>query len=403
MNYEKDAKALAKSSYTYYSIIALALLGIGYYLYQNPQRLSFPSFGGLDPFIVSFVLLTAISLSLLFYFSLSTTNSNTYYWLGSMVDIMTLVVIGFITIAILFNFVQFSRYFQRGWLGVFIEILFYIPCKLNQALLWLVGQFVNTPKSSYIVIAIETLLIIFMFYLKQVMKWFSIGQQVFTIYKEPVFLVERMPITSFSSLAKTTGIPKDTVPMNFGVSFWFYVNDNRQAMESEIPIFCYGGGVRDGPESDPDDVPSIGSPYQHMNVHPAITFIPTKNQTKKHMSENLWQSAGLTWNMGHLKIYFNKDESELVDVPIQRWNLMALNYTSQGVDVFLNGDLVSTHIFTELPVYHLGDSIEVGGNGMQGAIKDIRYSTLPFSSRTVTAIYNNNMFINNLLPTYIMK
>ena len=181
------------------------------------------------------------------------------------------------------------------------------------------------------------------------------------------------------------------------------MNDNTKSLETELPIFCYGGG-----ETENEKKCSSSSPYGNKNVHPAITFIPTHNQDSNKKSENLWKGAGLTWNIGHLKIYFSncsyeKENAMILDIPLQRWNLVSINYTSQQADLFLNGEIIASHIFTEPPVYSLGDSITVGGKDLQGSIKDIRYSVLPFSKISVNAMYNNSLLFSDILPNFILR
>jgi hypothetical protein len=406
--YVKEPEQLAKSSYTYYFLFLLVLLGIGYYFYKNPHRIQ--SMGSLVSHYPLFF--TVLTCSILiscysFYLFLSTTDSNTYYWTGKVVDTLSLLIIILVGISIVYSLFHSGNLAQRGWFGVVIEILLYLPCKFNEWLLWFLGQVNDTPKKVFFLLIFEFFLLIWFFNYQSILKWFSFGQQIFPIYNGTIALKNTTPIIGYSELSKQTGISNQTVPMNFGIAFWVYLNDNTQSLKEELPLFCYGGGVMDnsketGKETEKEET---SSPYGTKNVHPAITFIPTKHPTSQQLSENLWQGAGLTWSKGHVKIYFSQssEQSIILDVPFQRWNLFTLNYTSQKADVFLNGELVASHTFSEPPVYSLGDSITVGGNGLQGAIQDVHYSVLPFSTNSIRSMYNNNMFITNVLPTYVTR
>jgi len=402
--YIKEPEKLAKSSYSYYFLVLLALLGIGYYFYKNPTMISSMSdLVSQHPFLITLLVCTFTTFFIIFYNFLSTTDSNTYYWTGRMVDIMTIALIVIISLLFFYNFITTANISQRGWSGVISDILFYLPCKIQEIVVWFLGEVNNTPQKVFFLLAIELALLLWVFYYKNTLKWFSIGQQVFPIYNGSLYLVKKTPITSYANLSKDTGISNQTVPMNFGISFWFHINDNTQSLETELPLFCYGGG-----EKDISVNCSSSNPYGNQNVHPAITFVPTHSQHPNKMSENIWEGAGLTWNIGHVKIYFSHCSSEsensmIIDVPLQRWNLLAINYTSQQADVFLNGEIIASHTFTEPPLYSLGDSITIGGDNLQGAIQDIQYSILPFSKPSVNAMYNNNIFINKVLPTFISR
>jgi hypothetical protein len=398
---KKYVSIVTHSVYTY---ILIALFGITYYFYKNPDAITFV----LDlvshyPLYTTLFITTVIAFSICLYYFMSTKNSITYYWSGNMVFIMILTFILLFGLAFYYLVFVNANFFQRGWLGLIVQILSFLPCKIRDGIIWFLGEIKNTPRKVFFLLAIEILLIIWIFYYQSTLKWFSFGQKIFPIYNHSAYLIKETPITSYSRISKITGISNQTVPMNFGIAFWLYLNDNTQSVDTELPIFRYGGGVID---TSMNCAPT--SPYSNQNVHPAITFIPTHSQVSNQKSENLWQGAGLTWNMGHLKVYFSQcssgnENSMIIDVPLQRWNLLALNYTSQQADVFLNGEVVASHTFTEPPVYHLGDSIIVGGNELRGAIQDIQYSVLPFSKITVNAMYNNNLFINKVLPTFISR
>jgi len=403
--YVQNPEKLAKSSYTHYFLLLLVVIGIGYYLFKNPTMIT--SWGSLvsqHPFLFTLFVCIFTAFIVIMYYFLSTTDSNTYYWTGRMVDIMTIGLIVVIGLLFFYHFISNASLSQRGWSGVISEIIMYLPCKLQELFQWFLGELNNTPRKVFVLLVIEIALLVWIFYYQSTLKWFSIGQQVFPIYSGSLYLTNKTPITSYANLSKETGIPKDTVPMNFGIAFWFHLNNNTQSLETELPIFCYGGGEKEKS----DNCSSSSNPYGNQNVHPAITFIPTQHQTPNEKSENLWEGAGSTWNIGHMKIYFSHCSSEsensmIIDVPLQRWNLLAINYTSQKADVFLNGEIVASHTFTEPPLYSVGDSITIGGKDLQGAIQDIQYSILPFSKPSVNAMYNNNLFINKVLPTFIKR
>jgi hypothetical protein len=399
--YFDEAEAtFAKNTYTHYFFILVILLVVGMYFYKNPDLLfSIFHLVSRNPLLISVIVTGFILFVFSLYTFLSTENSNTYYWSGQIVDIMTILIIAFVTVVMFFKWNVKDSLSQRGMSGLLSQMLMYLPCKIEDILVAILGDFMNTPITTYVLLGIEILLLIWIFkYRSSLTNWF-VKQTVFSLLNDPVYLNETTPITSYSSLSETTGISNQTVAMNYGISFWFYLNTNNQHVDRELPIFMYGGGRK--------DISGNCSMYSNQNVHPAITFIRTSNQEEIETSENIWEGAGLKWSKGHLKIYFSdcspeKENSMIIDVPLQKWNYLTLNYSSQKVDVFLNGEIMVSHTFTEPPIYSLGDSIQVGGNNLQGAIQDIQYSTMPFSKSSISMTYNNNL-LKYAIPTFIFR
>jgi hypothetical protein len=360
------------------------------------------------PLIVTLFVLTFITTFYAFYTFLNTSNSTTYFYTGKIIDVLTVVIIFFTAIAIVYHYVNTASYAQRGWSGVIGEILLYLPCKIEEFAIWFAGQMANTPRIVYYLLGLEILVLLWVFYYQLTTSWLSIQPQIFSVSEKTIYLKNSVPVMSYSSLATITGSSTTTVPMNFGISFWLYLNDNIPTTEMEMPVFCYGGGNQTmkcgGEEST--------NPFSTQNVHPAITFLTSHNQAGgQKTSENIWEGAGLKWNKGHLKFYFsqcdstnsNNENSVIVDIPLQKWNLITMNYTSQQADVFINGEIVASHTFSEPAIFDLGDSITVGGNNLNGAIRDIQYSLLPFSKISMNMTYNNHIFVSKVMPNFLSR
>ena len=393
-------------NYSFYMLIII-VFGIGIYFFRNPSKfLSIVDLVLQRPLFNLMIFFSFIFMVFIIYTYTSTVNSNTHYWSGKALNLSIIIFIALIGTYLVTNYISTANLSQRGWTGVISEILLYLPCKIQELIVWFLGEVKNTPQSVFLLLAIEILVLVWVFRYKSSTKWFSLGkQQVFPIYDTSTYLVEKTPITSYANLSKITGTSNQTVPMNFGISFWFYINDNTQNKETELPVFCYGGG-----ESVEVGGCDSSSPYAMKNIHPAVTFLPTHSYSDNRNAENIWRGAGLEWNIGQIKLYFSNcsettdsDNTMLVDIPLQRWNMMTVNYTSQQADVFINGELVGNHTFTKPPIYSLGDSITVGGKGLQGAIKDIQYSVTPFEKQKINTMYNNTMFMSKLLPTFVTR
>ena len=105
----------------------------------------------------------------------------------------------------------------------------------------------------------------------------------------------------------------------------------------------------------------------------------------------------------HLTSYSPDKVTHQVTVPSQRWNNFVINYDSNTVDLFVNGNLEKTVNFSKLnippPKYLAHDQISIGSDqGIKGAICNIQYYTSPLSKEYITNMYNILKMKNP--PTY---
>jgi hypothetical protein len=78
------------------------------------------------------------------------------------------------------------------------------------------------------------------------------------------------------------------------------------------------------------------------------------------------------------------------------------NYTSSQADLFINGHLEKTFVFSgNEPTYSASDVISVGStDGLDGAICNIKYYAIPQSMRQIATSYN--LLMNQNPPTNIL-
>ena len=77
---------------------------------------------------------------------------------------------------------------------------------------------------------------------------------------------------------------------------------------------------------------------------------------------------------------------------IQKWNNLVFNYTENGVDLFLNGDLVNSINFgtkNNFPSYNPNDKFRVGDHkDLKGAICNVTYFSNVLTTREISTYYN---------------
>ena len=85
-----------------------------------------------------------------------------------------------------------------------------------------------------------------------------------------------------------------------------------------------------------------------------------------------------------------KQEPITVSVPTQKWNYFAFNFTNSKVDIYINGALErSVDYDKNVPSYTSSDMVSVGSeNGLEGAICNINYYTVPLTSLQIATKYN---------------
>jgi hypothetical protein len=193
------------------------------------------------------------------------------------------------------------------------------------------------------------------------------------VYEGPTFLNKRVKVATYSEI--TTRFPQlspNNPPLNYGISFWVYLNTNQQAsIGTTFPVFRYG--------------------IINMKL---ITGIG---------KDNAMNGARLTLNSGNVLLEIGTHENikkHTVTIPMQKWSLVVFNVTGRTVDMFVDGSLVTTIVLSSLDIDPvLEDVIEVGGNNCQGAIQNISFSPLPLSRSTIVSMYNNSAWEYFLIPT----
>jgi len=105
------------------------------------------------------------------------------------------------------------------------------------------------------------------------------------------------------------------------------------------------------------------------------------------------------------RIYFtNTGEDRYYEfkMPGQRWNQLVFNYTSNYVDLFVNGHLERTfYLKNKQPNYSTDNIVKIGAtDGIIGAISNIVYHKSPMTKSAIAANYN--LMKNKTPPTIKM-
>lgn len=306
---------------------------------------------------------------------------------------------------------------MKGFTGFFINFIFFIPCLISDFFKYIKKEFNLTPSVTYIILFFQIILLLIYIYLPRLFQQKLITNGT-TIINEPFFLDIEPPIYTAienkfeepvgKEVANIDNIPRNDYLRkdvnnpdeneffkNYSISLWIYLNDN---IQSEIPKHIFSYGSKD-------------------DFKPKIEYLGVSDKDKNKINDPNYDDY--SESKGKLRItiskcivtdnnfYENCDDngSIFIDMTIQKWNNLVFNYTENGVDLFLNGDLVNSINFgteNNFPSYNPNDKFRVGDHkDLKGAICNVSYFSNVLSTREISTYYNLLFFknppVNNII------
>ena len=363
----RDPTVLMSKSYIYALVIIVPLIALFAFV------LPFSGTSALTQMFIVGAVIGIISSVVYFY---SRANSPTTIFLGYLLN----VILFFGTIAaIAIFFYLFSNYLKssEGVLGILIYLIFYIPCLFIDFTKFIINEFRMTTNVVYILFILEIILVLLYIYLPRFISY------VFKVDGAPLlpgskFLDREHVISNSEPFAMTDSEKKKLGIMSnsdystiyrreYSISMWIYLNSqpsNYASYAKEVPVFCYG----------------TSNNSTNGTGKPKITYFNNNSDPDK------------------LIIYFTDSTSKPSTyehiIEKQKWTNIVFNYGSSKSDLFINGSLVKSFLFdSNEPDYDAYDKVFVGsGNGLDGAICNVKYINKP---QTKAQIVNNyNMLIN---------
>jgi hypothetical protein len=128
--------------------------------------------------------------------------------------------------------------------------------------------------------------------------------------------------------------------------------------------------------SDPQNTNFVGGKYKirYMNGSESASATPSPTPTT-------------TMPPNYNYIYIN--------MPNQKWNYIVINMNNGVMDVFINGNLAKTVSIQLIPSFSPLDTVVIGDNpGVDGAICNVKYYTVPMTKYEITNSYNLLMYKN---------
>lgn len=269
---------------------------------------------------------------------------------------ITLGIIILLSLSILFTIISTHLRSYTGWTGIFIRLLFYIPCLFIDFTEYMKQQFKITTNTTYILFITELVFIIFYLYFPKLANKVLSGTNGKPILSDSRFLTNEYRMSASELMIKDNKKQngtesKKTYREDFAISMWTYIDpqpDNYSAYTGESNVFTFADNT------------------------PRITYYNKPDDVN---------------NRNKLVFYYKDDKFTIANEP-QKWTNILLNYSSNTLDIFINGELKRTFTITEPNNYDTLNEIIIGSsNGLDGAICNIS-----FFNKTLSKFEINNNY-----------
>lgn len=333
---------------------AMMILGYLFYMFITDK---YPTHAGSAAIALSAV--AALFIYTIWYAGLSIWSISILSYLSSAVFLLILVV----AMALFFYLFGSSFKSSTGWGGVFVRIFFYLPCLTLDFIQYMKNEFQMTTRPVYILLLVQAILIAFYVYIPKIVYYFSKIDAI-PILAGSAFLDIPQTFEVSNEILLPNAIQMsdvvESVPnRNYALSMWLFVNHyttNTIAYNKETPLFNYGEG------------------------RPKITFVNDDANTRDTYRIYFTNAPGVD----------SADRYYELKMPGQKWNQIVFNYTSNYVDLFVNGHLERTfYLKNKQPDFSTADIVKVGAtDGINGAISNVVYHKKPLSKSAISARYN---------------
>jgi len=367
-----DPKTMTTNKYLYLLLITIPLL-IGMY-YVIP----FKSGNILYNIFVVFLLLGFV-VTIIYYYSNSNAASSTFISYIMFFLIFLIIICGLA----IFLYV-FANYLKslKGTSGLFIYLIFYLPCLLIDFIKYIINEFKLTANEIYILFFIELSLILIYIYLPLLLTKIVQRNGIVLMDNSAFLDIQKVIGNNKQFLIQETKTDKINVNLKsyrreFTLSMWIYLNSqpsNYSAYSKETPIFDFGNGK---PKITYYNDKSTNNSIDDEKDKIIVYFTNTKNATP---------------NTDNNKDDNNDDDSNRYKFVLskQKWHQVVFNYSSDYVDLFIDGNLEKTYDFNDnLPTFYPTDNITIGStDGLDGSICNIIYYTTIQSKSQIANSYN---------------
>ena len=233
-----------------------------------------------------------------------------------------------------------------------INLIIFVPCLLEQLMLYIKKQFNLTTKPVWMLLLCEVILVSLWVITPILFQKISTHDGK-VLLSDPVYLNEEHTLGTFENLHANT--INNKFNYHYSLSAWIYINPQP---------------------------PNTSSAY---TKYTSLLNYGNKPNIQYNGKLNSLRVMAQTGNAGDLVEIF-----ETKNIIYQKWNNIVINYDGGNMDVFLNGELVGSK--PNVAPYMTYENIIAGStDGIHGGIRNVTYYNSIMKASTI--------LLNNLLQT----
>lgn len=246
---------------------------------------------------------------------------------------------------------------KKGILAFIGSLLLYVPCLFINLIDWFKKEIDITTKSTWIIL----LLIIILVGIKSLVPILFnklITTNGITLLNKPQQLNKQHTVGSFETLHNG----KHKKNYNYSLSFWVWLNSVPPNTRKSYTKFTN---------------------ILNFQENPSIKYNALENtlQITCNPSENKSIDKAIILH-------------EIPNISLQKWNNIVINYDKGTMDIFMNGELVSSN--PNIAPFLTNELITIGEDkGLEGRITNIVYFREILSAQKINLSYNAVKHLNN--------
>jgi hypothetical protein len=255
---------------------------------------------------------------------------------------------------------------KNAFFSLIMNMLFYIPCIFGDIMEKITSEYNATTKNSVIVLVIAILIIISYFVLPRLSSKVQLrgGKQ---LVNKPVYTDKLYSLGNYIQLNDGS----DKIDYQYAISFWTFID---AAPPSTSPAY------------------NKYTSLLNFGYKPNVMYNAEKNTlvviTQQKFINRTESNELLDLDDKNKKIIYKN-----TNFLLQKWNNIIINYSGATMDVFLNGELVSSA--SNIIPYNTLDTLSIGeDNGIKGGICNVIYYNKSLDSMTIKGLYNQSKNYN---------
>ena len=255
-----------------------------------------------------------------------------------------------------------------------VNVIMYVPCIITDIFEKIHNELKITPSVTYTILLIEAI-VLGLGFLVPFLISYMVEKNGVILQKDPIYLNNRSVIASIPQLKPTnvnmrTGFNKDEKTQNYNLKSWFGFSPDKE-VDYNYSITSW---VRINPQ--PPNARANGNDFIQILSYdgkPDLYYNPKINRIEVRVKKD---------NGDETVVYATEQ------FPLQKWNHFVLNFNSGTLDVFMNGELITSQpgLLTRMS----RKPITVGDdNGVQGGIRNVMYFPYILSKQEIDVFYKS--------------